>query len=129
MRAISLWQPWASLIADGYKQVETRSWSTGYRGPLAIHAAKKIVDWPSPYIAPLFDDFITEPRDLPRGCVVCVVRLWDVVRITRHNRPGSPESEFGDYREGRFMWRLKLLERLTKPYPCAGRQGLFEVDL
>lgn len=40
MKAISLWQPWASLIAHGVKTIETRSWSTPYRGPLAIHAAK-----------------------------------------------------------------------------------------
>ncbi|RYX84273.1 ASCH domain-containing protein [bacterium] len=40
MKAISLWQPWASLIAIGAKRVETRGWSTSYRGPLAIHAAK-----------------------------------------------------------------------------------------
>lgn len=38
MRAITLWQPWASLIAIGAKTIETRSWSTAYRGPLAIHA-------------------------------------------------------------------------------------------
>lgn len=38
MKAISLTQPWASLIALGYKRIETRSWSTTYRGPLAIHA-------------------------------------------------------------------------------------------
>jgi hypothetical protein len=41
MRAISLWQPWASLIPLGAKKIETRSWSTKYRGPLLIHAAKR----------------------------------------------------------------------------------------
>ena len=41
MKALSLWQPWASAIACGSKTVETRSWSTKYRGPLAIHAAKR----------------------------------------------------------------------------------------
>ncbi len=41
MKAISIWQPWASLIAIGAKQIETRSWATGYRGLLVIHAAKR----------------------------------------------------------------------------------------
>lgn len=41
MKAITLWQPWASLIAIGAKKYETRSWKTNYRGPIAIHAAKK----------------------------------------------------------------------------------------
>jgi hypothetical protein len=39
--AISLWQPWAHLIAIGAKRFETRSWSTTYRGLMAIHAGKK----------------------------------------------------------------------------------------
>jgi hypothetical protein len=39
MRAISLWQPWASAIALRLKSNETRGWATTYRGPLAIHAA------------------------------------------------------------------------------------------
>lgn len=41
MKAISLWQPWASLVALGVKTIETRSWSTKYRGPLTIHAAAR----------------------------------------------------------------------------------------
>ena len=43
MKALSLWQPWASLVALRVKTIETRSWSTSYRGPLAIHAAKRPV--------------------------------------------------------------------------------------
>lgn len=42
MKAITLWQPWASLIACGAKTIETRSWGTPYRGPLAIHASKRM---------------------------------------------------------------------------------------
>lgn len=40
-KALTLWQPWASLVALGVKTIETRSWSTAYRGPLAIHAAAR----------------------------------------------------------------------------------------
>ncbi|NEQ45665.1 MAG: ASCH domain-containing protein [Leptolyngbya sp. SIOISBB] len=40
-KIITLWQPWASLVAYGFKQYETRSWATNYRGPLLIHAAKR----------------------------------------------------------------------------------------
>ncbi len=41
MKAISLWQPWATLVALGIKQTETRHWATKHRGQLAIHAAKR----------------------------------------------------------------------------------------
>lgn len=40
MKAITLHQPWATLVSLGVKTIETRSWTTRYRGPLAIHAAK-----------------------------------------------------------------------------------------
>jgi activating signal cointegrator 1 len=42
MKAITIIQPWATLIALGEKKFETRSWATKHRGPLAIHAGKKI---------------------------------------------------------------------------------------
>lgn len=45
IKAISLHQPWASLVAMGIKGVETRSWTTRYRGPLAIHASKNARPW------------------------------------------------------------------------------------
>jgi hypothetical protein len=41
MKALTLWQPWATAIALGLKHYETRTWFVGYRGDLAIHAAKK----------------------------------------------------------------------------------------
>lgn len=59
MRCISLHQPWASLIALGAKRIETRSWDTSYRGPLAIHAAKKRFGLDSPTA-----DFIRD--EIPR---------------------------------------------------------------
>ncbi len=43
MKAITIWNPWASLIAIGVKPHETRSWATNYRGQIAIHAAQKDV--------------------------------------------------------------------------------------
>jgi hypothetical protein len=46
MKALSLWQPWASLVVAGTKHWETRSWSTDYRGLLAIHATKRV---PKPF--------------------------------------------------------------------------------
>ena len=40
MIALSIRQPWAWLIVNGYKDVENRSWPTTYRGPVLIHAGK-----------------------------------------------------------------------------------------
>lgn len=42
MRCLTLTEPWASLVAEGAKRVESRSWGTTYRGELAIHAGQKL---------------------------------------------------------------------------------------
>ncbi len=100
MKALTLWQPWASLVALGVKTIETRSWSTKYRGPLAIHAgAKKPARIWTQYERPdLYDDIRIEPYlDIqedgnnpgqfaydwvgPLGAVVATSILLDVVPI------------------------------------------------
>lgn len=60
IKAITLWQPWATLIAIGAKKIETRSWSTNYRGPLAIHAAKYMPEdaWDLCHQEPIFGTLI-----------------------------------------------------------------------
>lgn len=88
LRALSLTQPWASLIAVGAKRFETRSWSTSWRGLVAIHAAKgfprpcrELVN-SSPF-AEALDPLdlgvgAIDPWVLPRGAVLCIARLVDV---------------------------------------------------
>ena len=92
MKCISLWQPWASLMAIGAKRIETRSWPTNHRGPLAIHAAKK---WTrelaelcrtDPFRSVLESNNIMRPDDLPMGGVVAVVHLYDCWRVERIER-------------------------------------------
>ena len=84
VKAVTVRQPWASLIVAGIKTIETRSWSTRHRGPLAIHAGK--VHYVGPWNHQLFE--ATErvhggmagyPDSFPLGAVVGTVRLVDVV--------------------------------------------------
>lgn len=128
MKAISLWQPWASAMALGMKKVETRHWRTNYRGPLFIHAAKKITPWPSITFQALFDGIAFLPSDLPLGALLCKVNLVDCQRILFHNRPGGFERSLGNYEVGRFMWITEDLESFD-PIPYRGRQGFFNVDV
>ncbi|HEA67794.1 hypothetical protein LCGC14_1966460 [marine sediment metagenome] len=127
MKAISLWQPWASAMALGWKRIETRHWKTSYRGPLLIHAAKKIIGWPSMDIHDLFDDEIAfQPSDLPRGAILCRVDLVGCEQIYIHNRPTGIERILGDYTPGRFKW---ITENMISfgPIPYRGSQGFFDV--
>ena len=137
MKALSLWQPWATLIAIGAKRVETRSWSTSYRGPVAIHAAKK-QDYDSlamcleqPFRSALIAGGIRYPKEMPFGAIVAVVNLDKCAHIVNGWRPRVPhcphEVDFGDYTEGRWAWDLHAVRPLKEPVVCSGAQGLWDV--
>lgn len=134
MKALSLWQPWATLIALGEKQVETRSWSTNYRGQIAIHAAKRMEPDQLEFCAqPTFQQALSKhgilTRDLPLGAIVAVVDLMVVYRVEdiAHHLPVQ-ERAFGNYNPGRYAWQMHLVHRFLKPIPARGAQGLFEID-
>lgn len=147
MRAISLWQPWASAVALGAKSIETRHWSTTYRGPLAIHAAKTwnrelayLVNT-EPFRAALRQGaHIHYPRSvLPFGAVVCICTLADCIRTEDatgidvvHTVPTCAatwtERQMGNYAPGRFAWILRDIQPLKKPIPWKGGQSFFQVD-
>lgn len=127
MRAISLWQPYASAIALGVKRIETRHWSTDYRGPLAIHASKR---WTREQI-----EFSTVehtlgrlPPRLPLGQVVAVCELVDVrPTIELETQVSAIERLYGNYEPGRFGWRLDNIRPLAAPFAFCGRQSFFSV--
>lgn len=139
MHALSLWQPWASLIACGAKTVETRSWSTAYRGALAIHAAMHPIDrqliqtWPYRQCLLLAgfragETQLVASARLPRGCIVAIANLTSV-RSTHDWRPGDPqELAFGDYAPGRYAWCLSDIQALKDPIPVKGQRLLFPLD-
>ncbi|MCC6457256.1 MAG: ASCH domain-containing protein [Caldilineaceae bacterium] len=130
MKAITLWQPWATLIAIGAKRYETRSWATNYRGPLAIHAAKRKADpgdWHGPINAALKEaGFGWYGEELPYGCIVCTVELVEVYRTETMYMPfRAAERHFGDYTPGRFAWRLANVQPVAN-IPARGSQGFWE---
>ena len=127
VKAISLWQPWASAMALGFKKIETRSWSTNYRGFLLIHAAKKVIQWPDIRTQAMFDGIVSQPSDLPLGQILCVVNLIGCELIRVLNCPLTySEQVWGDYTSGRYKWITKDLQEIS-PFPYRGRQGLFDV--
>lgn len=134
MKALTLWQPWASLIALGLKQYETRSWSTSYRGLLAIHAARRpmrVLDLTDEIRGALESRGATW-ETIPVGAVLCVVRLVDVMP-TEHvvalaeqdPRIRDQELAFGNYGPDRFAWQLELIRVAPEPIPARGAQGLW----
>lgn len=139
-RAISLTQPWATLMAIDAKRIETRSWATKYRGWIAIHAAK---GFPSdcrrlcsrdPFATALVRAVIDDAEPLPRGKVLAVAELYDciatqdlVAAFNATPQIRGPEWDFGNYSAGRFGFITRGVRRLREPIPVKGSLGIWRL--
>lgn len=129
MKALTLREPFASLVAAGYKHIETRSCSTRYRGPLYIHAGAAKIS-PKDARAQALLALLPQPRPA-YGLVLCRCRLADCLPMTPGflSGPISPlERMCGQYAPGRFAWMLENIEPLAEPFPAKGMLGLWELE-
>jgi activating signal cointegrator 1 len=145
VRALSLHQPHASLVAHGLKKIETRGPRSprAYRGPLLIHAAKK---WtpaqvrtlmrlsashdPATLLCGGYGPWIeTAAQPLPLGALVAVARVVDIREMTPEwiAEQTPLERAVGDWQPGRYGWVLEDVVPLATPIPLRGSQGLFNV--
>lgn len=146
MKALSLWQPWASALFTALKPDETRHWPIPTKligEPIAIHAS--LTDtrdtrmyWedfenndPGAQIAMALEQIgIHTYGDFPRGCIIG----WIVFGAPLHTSQiaewkehrSALQRRFGDYSPKRFAWPKQRAELFDKPYPCTGRQGFFD---
>ncbi len=115
MKGLSLTQPWASLVARGVKRVETRSWSTHYRGPLAIYAAKSFPPDCQAFAERCAILGLT-PCALPLGAIVAIATLAGCRNTEDVRHQLSPlEHHLGDYADGRYAWFLTDIHVLESP--------------
>lgn len=116
MKALTVRQPYAELIARGDKPIENRRWATAYRGPLAIHAG----------LSRAWMDDEDEERygSLTFGAVVAVADLVNCVHVKR-----LPfEFAHHPHANGPFCWILANVRRLHRAVPVRGAQGLWVPD-
>lgn len=128
-KALSLHQPWASLIAAKAKWYETRSWRTHYRGTIAIHASGTFPAIARQWGRSQVVQDCLGGRELDVGCVVAIADLTDCKLIGQGTaRSLSPqEVQFGNYTPGRWMWKLENIRELQLTVYCKGRQGLWNI--
>ena len=129
MKAITIKQPWASAIMAGVKRVENRVWSTGIRGPIAIHAGKSI----DPAADGILRAAGIDPDQFaaaPRGAILGTVELVDVVRLDQPQLPGCYHDLTADpLATGPICWVLETPRPLPEPIPCRGQQRFFNVEI
>lgn len=128
MKALSLWQPWASLWACGRKRYETRHWATPYRGALVVHAAKRICTDIDDVLREICEDEFGGhwAVDLPRGALIAVCNLVACLPTDRLLLDGD-ERHLGNFTTGRFAWDAQNMRELLRPIQFRGRQSLFDV--
>jgi hypothetical protein len=105
VKALSVRQPWANLIAQGRKTVETRTWPTAYRGDLVICSSKK-------------------PLIYRAGVALCVVELYAVVPMGREHEAEACCELY----PGAWAWKLRNLRPL-KPFPVRGQLRIFDLTV
>lgn len=104
MKAISIKQPWANTIADGIKTIETRTWSTSYRGELLIVSSRK-------------------PDIYPAGCAVALVDLVDCVPMTHDHERAACCPIY----DGAWAWLLNNI-RPVKPVRVRGALSIYNIS-
>lgn len=145
MKALTLYQPYGTLVKIKAKNIETRSWGTKYRGPLGIHASKnqpkrcKELERKPGFKEALYPNGNYLYPWAECGCMLCIVVLMDCIQITypldEPDREYNPyrilarnEINFGDYSIGRYMWFLEFQRKIDPPIPVKGSMGLWEWD-
>ena len=118
LRALSIRQPWAWLVVNGYKDIENRSWRTNHRGPLLIHASSTTSDFTLENLATIKDKYsVVVPEIVDIGGIVGIVDVVDCIRT--HQSKWKLRGSWG--------WVLKNPRRL--PYrECKAVVGFFIPD-
>jgi len=144
MKALTLYQPWAQLVVDKNKLIETRSWRTHHRGDLLIHAGKTFhfSDLELCHQEKHFARCIPDPTKLITGALLGVVEVKDCIRMAGvidinyqllhwvDQSKIEQERTFGHYDEGRYMWILGNVRKFEKPiYGVSGAQGLWDYNI
>ncbi|MBA3867768.1 MAG: ASCH domain-containing protein [Anaerolineae bacterium] len=133
VKAITLYQPWASLIILGFKRFETRSWGSQYTGLLVIHAGKtlEVNTADANFMNHLYASGITDYRKLPLSAAVGVVwkgKCYRGASVLPHI--DEREKAFGNFNgPDRIAWELANPVAFDPPVPMRGKQGLWDWPL
>lgn len=126
MKVITIKQPWATLIASGYKEYEFRSWQTKYRGPILIHAGKGV----DKDALKKFEDLGLE---YPKAQIIASVMLDDCILIDNNFndeliRKNSKVYGMGD-KVGTYAWKLSHVKKINNSEYVKGQLSLWNIEI
>lgn len=127
MKALTIKQPWATLIMQGDKRFEFRSWQTKYRGDLLIHAGKDIDKEAMKRLAKYL------PEELPYGKILGKVKLVDCIKMSPEFKQLLLKENSDIYTKSSFQenygWQVTDIEVFENPIDAKGHLSLWEYNL
>jgi hypothetical protein len=126
MKVLTIRQPWASLIVNGYKKYEFRSWKTNYRGKIFIHAGMTI----DKHVVNRFKDYNV---DYIRGAIIGEAKLVNCIPMDKdlydklRNIDSNIYNKSGYSEE--FAWQLEDVILYKEPIFCKGKLCLWNFEL
>lgn len=130
MKVLSIKEPFATLIKEQIKGVETRSWKTNYRGEIYIHASKPPIEKKVYSRKELIK--LCENLKFNQGNIICKGNLVDCIYMTEEfinelKKSNNQEYICGHYEVGRYAWVIKDVESIT-PIPAKGKLGIWNYE-
>lgn len=131
MKVLSLTEPYATLIKEKKKLIETRSWKTAYRGELYIHASSTKI--PKKYKENKELMTLVNNISLNYGYIICKCKLVDCLYMTKEYVENMQKNNYqeyicGEYAEGRYAWILEDIEVLKEPILAKGHLGVWNYE-
>lgn len=127
MKVLTIKQPWATLIMQGDKKYEFRSWQTKYRGELLIHAGKSV----DKEAIKRLEKYL--PENLPLGKILGKVRLVDCIKMSPEFKEMLLKENSEIYTKSSFQenygWQVTDIEIFKEPIEVKGRLSLWEYDI
>ena len=124
VKAITIWEPYASSIANGKKKYETRTWKTNYRGPIVIHASARKMS--KEHVALAQKVGIINPK---YSRVVAIADLIDCIQMTEDfiSKQNTTEISLGNWHVGNYAWKLDNVKIINSEEIIKGQQGMWNL--
>ena len=125
MKALTIKEPWASLIINGYKEYEFRSWKTKYRGKILIHTSLNIEK-------DMKERFKEYNLDYKPGYIIGEAELVDCILVDKKFNGDLKKINPLVYAKSNhvenYAWKLENIKKYDKPIPCKGKLGLWNYE-
>lgn len=125
MKVITLKQPWATLVAEGIKEYEFRSWKYNYRGEILIHAGAGVDKEEMEKLKQLNLDY-------PKKRIIAKVTIENCIKLTddiNQNICSQNPLVYGNKKRQGYAWKLNNVKKLNINKEISGKQGIWNYDL